>query len=198
MEAPAPPVASEPPRKRWTWEEILVLDAAGVDLNHFELIEGELVDKMGNSPPHVTQALALRDWLIGVFGLEKVRQESPMKLARKERSTVPEPDLVVLRVSYKQFARKHPTADDVLLIVEVSNGTLGFNLNKKAALYAQAGIPDCWVLDVKGRRPFVHREPVDGKYRSILVDSENETVASLAAPESPFPLLPPLSRIKRL
>ena len=188
MEAPASPAASEPPRKRWTWEEILALDAAGVDLNHFELIEGDLVDKMSKSPPDVTKALALRDWLIGVFGLEKVRQESPMKLALKELSTVPEPDLVVLRVSYKQFARKHPTADDVLLIVDVSNETLGFDLNKKAALYAQAGIPDYWVLDVKGRRLFVLREPAEGKYRSILVYSENESVAPLAAPESPFPI----------
>jgi Uma2 family endonuclease len=120
MEAPAPPVASEPPRKRWTWEEVLALDSAGVDLNHFELIEGELVDKMSKNPPHVTQALALRDGLIGLLGLEKVRQESPMKLALKDRSTVPEPDLVVLRVSDRRFARSRPTAADVLLFVEVS------------------------------------------------------------------------------
>jgi len=137
MEASAPSVASKPQRRRRTWGEVLAPDAAGVFRNHFELIEGDPVDKMSKNPPHVSQALALRDWLMGVIGLEKVRQESPIKLALEERSTA-EADLVALRVSYKRFARSRPTAD--------------------------------------------------GKHRSILAYSVNESVAPLAAPESPFPV----------
>jgi Uma2 family endonuclease len=120
------------------------------------------------------------------FGYQKVEQESPIIVALQgERSIVPEPNLAALRLTHKHY-RSHPTAADVLLLVEVSDETLSFDLNKKAALYAQAGIPDYWVLDVKGRRLLVLREPAGGKYRSILVYSENESVAPLAAPESPF------------
>lgn len=188
MEAPAPPVASEPARKRWSWDEIEALDAAGIDLNHFELIEGDLIDKMSKNRPHVTRTLVVRDWLGEAFGYQRVQQESPIVVALQgERSIVPEPDLAVLRLTHKHY-RSHPTAADVLLLVEVSDETLGYDLNKKAGLYAQAGIQDYWVLDAKGRRVFVLREPAEGKYRSILVYSENESVAPLAAPESLFPV----------
>jgi hypothetical protein len=54
---------------------------------------------------------------------------------------------------------------------------------QKAELYARAGIPDYWVLDVDKRRMIVHRNPASGKYTSIIVYAEHESVSPLAAPE---------------
>jgi len=59
-------------------------------------------------------------------------------------------------------------------------------LSKKADLYARAGIPDYWVFDINNRRLIVHRQPVEGKYTSIVEYREDESVAPLAAPESQF------------
>jgi len=60
---------------------------------------------------------------------------------------------------------------------------LAFDLTTKARLYARSGIVEYWVLDVAGRRLIVHRDPVDGQYQSVIAFSEEERVATLAAPE---------------
>ena len=72
------------------------------------------------------------------------------------------------------------------MVVEVSDTSLHFDLTRKAALYARAGIGEYWVLDVAGHRLFVHREPQAGKYQSITEYAEHESVAPLAAPQSQF------------
>jgi Uma2 family endonuclease len=51
-----------------------------------------------------------------------------------------------------------------------------------------AGIADYWVFDVSARRLFVHRDPLSGRYSSVTVYSEDEAIAPLAAPDSPFRL----------
>jgi len=56
-------------------------------------------------------------------------------------------------------------------------------LTTKARLYARSGIVEYWVLDVAGRRLIVHREPLDGRYRSVVAFTEDERVTTLAAPE---------------
>ena len=71
-------------------------------------------------------------------------------------------------------------------MVEVADTSLTFDLTVKAALYARAGIVEYWVLDVSGRRLVVHRDPRDGRYRSIVAFSEQESAAPLASPGSAF------------
>ena len=97
----------------------------------------------------------------------------------------PEPDVAVLRAPLEELMRK-PLPEDVLLLVEVAASTLAMDLSTKADLYARAGIADYWVLDVNQRRMIVHRDPVTGKYSSVVVYREDESVAPLAAPESHF------------
>jgi Uma2 family endonuclease len=72
------------------------------------------------------------------------------------------------------------------LVVEVADTTLNFDLTTKAALYARAGIADYWVLDVSARRLIVHRHAESGEYMAILVYTEQENVAPLAAPHAMF------------
>jgi len=69
----------------------------------------------------------------------------------------------------------------VVLLVEIANTTLGFDLTTKARLYARAGIADYWVVDVPWRRIIVHRDPVDGEYRMVVSYAEGELVSPLAA-----------------
>ena len=84
---------------------------------------------------------------------------------------------------YDDFSGKaHP--EDIQLVIEVSDSTLATDTTIKAALYARAGLPDYWVVDLKGRRIIVHREPMEGAYRSITIYAEDEPVAPLAAPNA--------------
>jgi len=98
----------------------------------------------------------------------------------------PQPDLVVLNREVTTFGREHPGPQAIRLVIEVSDSTLSFDLRIKAALYARAGIAEYWVLDIAGRRMFVHRDPRGGRYTSVVAYNGEESVAPLCAPESPF------------
>ena len=68
-------------------------------------------------------------------------------------------------------------------MTEVSDTSLEFDLQLKARLYARAGIAEYWVVDLNGRRVVIHRRPEGGRYLDVVGYSEDETVATLGAPE---------------
>ena len=188
IEVPASPFPSGPSRKRWTRAECASLDASGLlDQQHLELVAGELVDKKGKKRPHVNGLTLMQAWLQSVFGVRLVNPEAPIDVSPQDNpSNEPEPDLIVLNRDLSHFRSTNPGPQDLHLVVEVADTTLTFDLTVKAALYARAGIVEYWVLDVSGRRLIVHRHPQSGKYTAILVYSEQEEVAPLAAPQAMF------------
>ena len=62
-------------------------------------------------------------------------------------------------------------------MVEVADSSVAFDLSRKAALYAQAGVREYWVLDLVRRMLVVHRQPDGTQYRQIHMHSEDESVA---------------------
>lgn len=81
-----------------------------------------------------------------------------------------------------EFNKSNPGPDDLLLVVEVSDSSLAFDLRKKAQLYARAGIIEYWVVNVNRQRLIVHRDPSDGAYTSITEYAGSEQVTPVAAP----------------
>lgn len=180
------PVLKEPRRKRWTRSECDALAESGVlDCQKLELIEGELIDKMGKNRPHVNSLTLLMGWLVGVFGVPMVIPESPIDVSPEDNPTnEPEPDLIVLKRDLSHFKSENPRPQDLHLVVEVADSTLSFDLTTKARLYARAAIVEYWVLDVAGRRMIVHRDPQAGRYASVVAYGSDESVSPLAAPGS--------------
>jgi Uma2 family endonuclease len=187
-ERPYRPVPMEPPRKRWTRLECAALEASGLwDQQRLELIQGELISKMGKKRPHVNALVAVQAWLMRVFGESYVNPEAPIDVAPEDNPTnEPEPDLVVLTRPSREFQSANPRPEDLRLVVEISDSTLGFDLTSKAELYTRAGIIEYWVVDIPARRLVVHRDPRAGLYRSITVYGEQEAVSPLAAPDCEF------------
>ena len=183
------PIPIDPPRKRWTRAECGQLQCAGVlDYERLELIDGDLINRMGKNRPHTNTLVAVLGWLIRIFGEKFVNPETSIDVAPKENSTnEPEPDLIVLTRPSRTFD-VNPKPEEIRLAIEVANTTISFDLTKKADLYARAGISDYWVFDTVARRLIVHRDPREGKYRLVEVYNEHESVAPLAAPGSPFPV----------
>jgi Uma2 family endonuclease len=181
------PPSEGPRRKRWTRAECAAIEAAGVlDVTHLELIEGELIDKMGKKRPHVTSHKSMQLLLEDLFGSRFVLAENPIDVAPEDNPTnEPEPDVTVLNRDYTTFQSANPRPRDLCLLVEVDT-TLRFDLTTKAALYARAGIIEYWVLDVSGRRLIVHRNPQLGKYTTVVAYSESESIAPVAAPDALF------------
>ena len=187
-ERPYRPVPMEPPRKQWTRAECLAIEATGVwDQQKLELVEGELISKMGKKRPHTNALIFVLAWLMRVFGEEYVNPETPIDVAPKDNpASEPEPDLVVLAKPSREFGSANPQPGDLRLVVEISSSTLGFDLTKKAGLYARAGIVEYWVVDVAARRLVVHRDPAKGLYQSVTVYNDRESVSPLAAPGCEF------------
>lgn len=186
-DAPQIPLPPVPPRKRWTREQCAPLEASGLfEREKLELVDGELISKMGKNRPHVKAFTWMHLWLLETFGRHFVNAEAPIDVNPADNAwNEPEPDLIVLKREFATFD-SNPQPNDLRLVVEIGDSTLKFDLSVKAALYARAGIAEYWVLDVAGRRLIVHRNPAGSTYTSVAVYAENEYVAPLAAPQSRF------------
>jgi Uma2 family endonuclease len=182
---PEPPAPLIPRRKRWTRDECALLESSGIwERERLELIDGELISKTGQNPPHVIVLGLMMNWLMDTFGRDRINVSAPIDVAPGDNPiNEPEPDLRVLARPYQSFRAGNPQPGDVTLLVEVSDSTLRFDLTVKANLYARAGIVEYWVLDVPGRRLIVHRDPAPSGFRSVVAYGELERVAPLASPE---------------
>jgi len=180
--------APAPPRKRWTREQCAPLEASGLfEQERLELVDGELISKMGKNRPHVNASMLLLEWIQDTFGRRFVNAEAPIDVGPDDNPwSEPEPDLIVLKREYSNFKSGNPQPHDLALVIEISDSSLAFDLTTKARLYARAGIEEYWVLDVAGRRLIAHRSPVSGNYTSVVAYGENEMIAPLAAPVAGF------------
>ena len=183
-----PPVAvpQQPPRKKWTRDECLFLERSGLfDGQKYELVDGELINKMAMDRPHVVSIVLTTAWLSEVFEATRVQAQGPINVAPEDNPTsLPQPDLCVLSCSARDLDLDHPAPTDVVLVIEVADSSFDFDSTTKAGLYARAGIGDYWILDVRGRRIVVHREPHGGRYTSVTSFGEHEQAYPLAAPGS--------------
>jgi hypothetical protein len=94
-ETPVAPPPLEPRRKRWTRTECVALEEAGIwDQQHLELVQGELICKMGKKRPHLNTLVVMQGWLVQVFGVMFVNPEAPIDVAPEDNPTnEPEPDI---------------------------------------------------------------------------------------------------------
>ena len=186
--APETPRPLVPPRKRWTREQCAPLEASGLfERERLELVDGELISKMGKNRPHVNTLALMLEWLQDVFGRRFVNSEAPVDVSPEDNPTnEPEPDLIVLNREYTSFRSGNPQPQDLSLVVEIADSTLTFDLTTKASLYARAGIVEYWVVDVERRRLIAHRDPLSGKYATVTAYCENEPISPLAAPAAEF------------
>lgn len=185
----APPGSAPiPPRKRWTRPECAALEKAGLIDKTVELVDGDLIAKMSKKRPHVSASARLAGWLIATFGIDFVNSEAPIDVAPEDNPTnQPEPDAVVLTRPTWEFSA-NPQPSDLRLVIEISDATLAFDTGPKALLYARAGIPEYWVLDLAARRMIVHRDPQSGRYSNRLAYTDSDILAPLAAPTAALPI----------
>ncbi len=173
-----------PNRKRWTRQECDFLRESDLLIGHYELVDGEIIEKRGQKPPHRTAVILLRNWLIAVFGGLFVHSQAPINVADADNDeSEPEPDAAVTTQPVTAYTERHPGPGDLLLVAEVSDTTLRFDRIAKAMLYAHAGIGEYWVVDVAGRRIIVHSQPTSEGYAEIAVYDSDERIATLSRPD---------------
>ena len=97
--------------------------------------------------------------------------------------SAPEPDLVLLRPRADFYAAAHPSAVDVLLAVEVSDTSADYDREVKLPLYAQAGLPEVWLIDLQKGRIEVYARPQGGTYQQRIEVSADATLTSPTIPQ---------------
>jgi Uma2 family endonuclease len=154
------PPAAIPPQVMWRlsveqyhemirWEILTDDDAV-------ELLEGWLVSKMPKNPPHsalndvvaeILKAILPNGWCL--------RSQNPIALEISE----PEPDIAIVRGSVRDYFDRHPTASEIGWVIEISDSTLERDRTLKKLIYAKAGIPVYWIINLGEQCIEVYTQP---------------------------------------
>jgi Uma2 family endonuclease len=172
---------SEPITRRWTTKEFYQLAEDGwFEGQRVLLLEGEIIQLPPMNHPHAFAATLVRNFLLKAFGDDHwVREDKPLNATE---DSDPEPDLAVSEHPMREY-RDHPSS--AILVVEVSDTTVPLD-RRKAAIYAEAGVQEYWLLNLKDRQLEVYRLP-DRQGRSYgqhQILSENDSIAPSAKPSA--------------
>ena len=162
---------------RWTVADVRrMIDSGGFEHpERFELIDGLILEKMGQNEPHIMSLMLATRAFRAVFGNgADVAAGIPVKMTDQ---SVPEPDLVVIGSGLSH----PPTAADCLLVLEVADTSLRKDRTTKAALYARHGIPEYVILDVTARRAEIRRKPEGEAWGETTILTESGEFTPLGA-----------------
>ena len=175
------------PRRLISVSDYHKMGDAGVfkDTDRVELIEGELIQKAPIGGPHMQQVNLLNRMLVRLVGDDGV--VSPQNPISLPPDSEPEPDLVVLRPEWLRRTEV-PSAQDVLLVVEISVTTFEYDRDVKTPLYARHAIPEVWIFEPVTQSMSVYREPARNVYRRLLQPQKHDTITALMLPSVRVPL----------
>ena len=170
----AHPHPSAPTRLHYTRALFMQMDSLGLfGDDRVELIEGDIYVMAPMGEDHAVPIENLNKLLVRQLP-DKFSLRCQLPFAAEDDSQ-PQPDFTI-----RPAKRKKPTETptDALLVIEIADSSLQFDLKRKSAVYARASVPEYWVLDVKKRVLVVHRTPTRSGYRSV------KRVTELSAMES--------------
>ena len=166
-----------------TVEEYDLMIESGVfdEDDQIELLSGVIIEKM----PKVTEHSSANDRAARVFFKtlnEKVfiRNQNPIWL---DGFSEPEPDIVLAAPKAGEYENSYPTPDEILLILEIADSTLGYDRNTKGAAYARAGIRQYIVLNVQEKTLEDYREPNTDGFQSKQTYRAGQNFNLVAFPE---------------
>ncbi len=165
------------PLYRLTLEEYEAMVASDVfrGRERFHLINGYLVAKMTQNDRHATADELCGDALTRMIPAGwHVRAAKPIRIP--SQASKPEPDRCVVRGSIRDYAHRSPEPADVALVAEVSDSSLGED-RKQTLLYARAGIPVYWIVNLVDRQVEVYTDPGPAGYQARQDYHDGESIA---------------------
>jgi Uma2 family endonuclease len=175
-------VVSLPERTRISADSYQKMVETGVltEYDRVELVDGDMLNMapIGLSHSAVTDRLTK---LLVLSAGDSAIVSTGRSLKLGEYS-VPQPDLMLLKLREDFYAAQIPMAPDVLLLVEVSDSSLAYDQGIKRALYARHGVAEYWVVDIPGQRVHVYREPTGDGYAQALEHAADDIVSARALP----------------
>ena len=177
-----PTQTAAPTRRRFTVDEFLAMDQAGIfhPEERLELLDGAVSTMPPIGPRRADGTDQFDDYLkFSLRGRARVRVQGPVQL---DDLNLPVPDIAVLRLR-DDYHRAHPTPTDVLLIVEVSDSSLRRDREAKLPRYAAAGIPEVWIANLHARQIEAFSDPADGIYQNRRIVPADGQISPIAFPD---------------
>lgn len=171
----------------YTVDEYFALVETGqlAEDDRVELLEGVIVGKSPQTPRHASVITLVQKVLDAVFAGDLVFSQRPFIASSR---SAPEPDLAVVRGGVRDYMDRHPA--EALLVVEVADSSLTQDRLSKSRIYAAAGVPEYWIVNLPDEILEVYRSPDRAArlYGETQVLDRSAAVTPLHAPESQIPV----------
>jgi Uma2 family endonuclease len=171
----------QPRRLRFSVDEYYKMIELGMlkDYEKAEIIDGELIQKMPIGDKHAAVVNRLtRIFVKNVSDDILVSVQNPLRLSDFNE---PEPDLVLADLT-KYDGNRHPRPEEVILLVEVSDSALKYDRDFKIPLYAEAGIPEVWIVNLPSNHIEIHQKLNSEIYQLVKIFKADATVISESLP----------------
>lgn len=170
-------------RRLFTRDEYRQMAEVGIlkPAERVELIRGEIIQMSPPGRRHIAFVNNLNQLLVlRLQGRGIVSVQNPVAI---DETSEPQPDLAVLRTRSIPYKESEPATADVLLLIEVADTSLRYDRRTKLRLYAEAGVPEYWVVDCAAEAVDVFRAPMADVYREEARVTGSGTVQLAAFPD---------------
>ena len=146
-----------------------------------ELLDGRILDMSPIGPFHGGVTTFLNEFFTAAArGRWRTAIQNPVRL---DDHAEPQPDVSLLKPARDFYRRRHPTPNDVYLLIEVSDTTLDLDREEKLPAYGRAGIPEVWIVNLNEEMIEVYREPHFTGYASKTVLQAGDQASPAAFPD---------------
>lgn len=180
------PLQTEKTIHRFTVDDYYTMAKVGIlsATERVELIDGQILARSPIGSRHAACVKRINHAFAQALGLQAiVSVQDPVRL---DRHTEPEPDIALLRYREDFYRTSHPTAKDILLIVEVADSSAAVDRSIKKHLYAKHGVPEFWIVALEEACLEIYREPTATGYNRQQRLAAGDTLHLQAFPDLRF------------
>lgn len=142
-----------------------------------ELINGEIIEMSPINSPHAGAVKVLNHLLNQILSNQCIiGVQDPIKLSSYAE---PEPDISICKFRSDFYSSSHPTPKDVLFLIEVADSSLDYDRQIKLPLYAEAGIPESWIVNLQDQQIEIYTQPSPEGYSQIRIFRKGESIQTI-------------------
>ncbi len=167
----------QPSKRLITVDEYYRMAKAGIltEKDRVEFIHGEIIKISPIGSKHAAMVNKISNVLKGLIGDNAI--VSVQNSIRIDSLNEPEPDISILKFRDDYYAEKHPSPNDIYLVIEVSDTALNYDREIKLPLYASAGVPEFWLFDLDKNEIEIYRAPAINVYKKIEIFSFGDKIS---------------------
>lgn len=163
-------------RRLYSVDEYYKMAEVGIlkSMDKLELINGEIILKNPSNPKHSSYVMRLDALFSNTFGRKIiVSVKHPLRI---DQHSEPEPDIAILKYREDYYTETHPSSEDVILLIEVSDSSVNVDKTIKLPLYAKSGIQEFWIINLKSNQIEVYKNPKGDSYKTKKIYKKEKSI----------------------